>query len=169
MLLRAASPDDAEAIEAIRVASWRAAYRELMPASFLDSLDPSAQVAVLRETIRTQQLPFSVTVAQLQRTVVAWMVLGSPRYPSEPCTLELWALNVAPSHWRVGAGRLLVQEALATAKAQAFARVELWCLAGNKQAVALYESCGFNATGESRTTSRLTGHPLHESAFQKAP
>ncbi|MBT9596191.1 MAG: GNAT family N-acetyltransferase [Vitreoscilla sp.] len=160
---------DAEAIEGVRVAAWRAAYREYMPASFLDALDPSGNVPGLQDAIRTQQLPFELKILENDGMVVASMLLGSPRYPSKPSTLELWALNVAPGHWRCGAGRMLVQEALVSAKAQAFSRVELLCLVGNKPAVALYESCGFIATGEFRTTTRLTGHPLHEAAFQRAP
>ncbi len=166
MLIRAASPDDAVAIEEIRVAAWRMAFRSHMPAAFLDSLDPGSKVVDLQQTLRAQVWPFSVKVAEIEGRVVAWAVVGNPRYASESGTLELWALNVAPSQWRRGAGRRLVEEAIASARTQRFERLELWCLVGNEQAVALYESCGFGPTGDTRTTSRLTGHPLHEAAFR---
>lgn len=50
-----------------------------------------------------------------------------------------------------------------------YATVELWCISGNNVARRLYEESGFKLTGQSRTTSNLTGNPLHELAYQNVP
>ena len=38
LLLRACTPDDADAVESLRVAGWKAAYRGLISDAFLDSM-----------------------------------------------------------------------------------------------------------------------------------
>lgn len=73
-----------------------------------------------------------------------------------------------PLHWRRGAGKELVQQALVDARAQGFAAVELWCIHSNAAARGLYEACGFRASGAVRTTSHLTGYPLHEVSYRVA-
>ncbi|MBK6768070.1 MAG: GNAT family N-acetyltransferase [Ardenticatenales bacterium] len=169
MKVRAARVADADAVDQIRVAAWRAAYRKFMPSEFLASLDPGQNLEGLRAAISATEPPFQTQVAEDRGTVVAYVMFGAPRYKARPGTLELWALNIKPDCWRQGIGRVLVQEVLAAARSAALTRVELWCISGNVPAVSLYESAGFVLTGESRTTSGLTGYPLHEVAYEITP
>lgn len=168
MLVRVAASEDARAIAEIQVAAWRAAYQGFMPAEYLASLDPQKNLAKLIAALGSPEPPFRMKVAESGGVILGCVMLGAPRYPARPGTLELWALNIHPDHWRRGVGRLLAQESLKDATAQGYARLELWCLVGNEPATALYESTGFVLTGESRTTSGLTGHPLHELAYATA-
>ena len=169
MQVRVATAEDAEAIGLVRVAAWRAAYRGFMPDAFLDSLDPGQNLEGLKTVLMSAEPPFQLQVAEKQGTVVAFTIHGPPRYVACPKTLELWALNVLPECWRQGVGRFLVRQVLNAARDAALTSVELWCIAGNAPALALYESMGFVPTGERRTTSGLTGHPLHEVAYAIAP
>ncbi len=169
MIVRAALADDARAIAEVRVAAWRAAYREIMPPGYLASLDSRQGIEGLVRAIQSPQSLFRLKVAVAAGVVVGFVIVGMPRYQARPETLELRALNIHPDHWRPGVARLLVQEALEDTKAQRYARLELWCLAGNAPARRLYESSGFVLTEESRTTSALTGHPLHEVAYSTVP
>lgn len=168
MFIRRAIPSEAESIALVRVRAWRAAYKDFMPDAFLASMDPSANLDSRKATLQTAKPELLVKVAESDGRVSAFSILGSPRYEATVGTIELWALNVDPDAWRQGLGRRLVQEALSDALALSASRVELWCISGNQSACALYEACGFCATGKSRITSNLNGHPIHEVSYEKA-
>jgi len=167
MLIRSAIDSDAEAIGRIRVRAWRAAYREYMPAEYLANLDATANLDKLRMSLALPQPPFVATVAQIEEEIVAFSIVGASRHRPAADAVELWALNVEPDCWRMGVGRRLVEAASQHAVLGAASRIELWYIEGNAAASSLYESCGFKRTGEARTTSALTGHPLHELAYAK--
>lgn len=166
--LRPALVSDAEAIGRIRVSAWQAAYEAFMPKHFLDALDPLANLEALHEKLAQPTDNFMVNVADIDSSVVAFSILGSPRYATHIQSTELWALNVHPDFWRQGIGRALTFDTVNTAKTLGFQCVELWCIHGNLPACATYESCGFTLTGQERTSSTLTGHPLREILYTKA-
>src|SRR5262245_19277381 len=167
MLFRLALPSDAEAIGRVRVTAWRAAYRDFMPAEYLAALDPAGNLDSLRSALGSAEPPFVLKVLELDGEVVAFSALGAPRYEAAPRTLELWALYVEPAHWRKGIGRELLLQSLQDARDRGQSTVELWCIKGNRAAIALYEAAGFVPTGIERTTSVLTGHPLCEVAYAR--
>jgi hypothetical protein len=49
--LRRATPEDAAALAAVEVRSWRAAYRGLMPDAFLDGLSEAEKTAAWRQNL----------------------------------------------------------------------------------------------------------------------
>lgn len=79
-MLREAEPKDAEAIGKVRVAAWRAAYRTFMPEAFLSALDPANNLSELKERLSNQHSDFIVSVAEKSRDVVAFSIVGKPRY-----------------------------------------------------------------------------------------
>lgn len=166
MLVRLAAPEDAEDIGRIRVKAWQAAYRDVMPRKYLDSLDPRANLDELGAILRSSQPSLVVRVVQQGGDVVAFSILGRPRFQASDDTLELWAVNVEPRHWSKGVGRALVRQSLDDARSGGATTLELWCIPTNRRACGLYESCGFVLTGQDRTTLALTGHPLHEVAYR---
>ena len=99
-MLRDGIPVDAEAIECVRIAAWRAAYKEYMPAKYLTKLDASENIERLRVRLASQDVDFCVSVAEKNNAVVAFSILGRPRYEAPCDTMELWALNVHPQYWR---------------------------------------------------------------------
>lgn len=168
MKLRPALVSDAEAIGYIRVSAWQAAYEKFMPQSFLAALDPLEHLDSRRKDLAKQTDGFVVCVAEVDGSVAAFSIIGTPRYPTNARVIELWALNVHPSLWRQGIGRALTLRAVDTASSLGFQTVELWCIHGNSPARAAYESCGFSLTGQERASSTLTGYPLHEVLYAKA-
>lgn len=167
MKIRQAVPSDAEAIGNLRVKAWQAAYSAFMPSHYLATLDSSANLDALRQRLEHPADNFILAVAETENMVVAFSILGTPRYESVSGCIELWALNVLPEFWRRGIGRSLTTNAITTASALKASRVELWCIKGNAPAQAVYESCGFTETGQERMTSSLTGHPLREALYAK--
>jgi GNAT superfamily N-acetyltransferase len=168
MLIRPATSLDAQSVGEIRVAAWKHAYQDFMPAEFLESLNPAANLDAMKLSLDSKPQPFLMTVAEVNGTCVGFSILGRPRYQAPESVVELWAMNVHPTHWRKGIGRRLVSVAISDARRQGYATVALWCISGNNAASRLYEESGFTLTGERRTTTNLTGNPLDELAYQKA-
>ena len=168
MLLRPATVADAEVIAHIRVAAWRTAYKDFMPRLYLESLDPKPTIEGLKTKLRSESTGFVVTIAEQDQCVVGFSMVGPPRYETSTNSIELWALNVLPSSWRLGAGRALTLRSIAEGRSQGKSSIELWCICGNLPAQSTYERCGFRPTGRERTSSDLTGHPLHERIYAQA-
>ena len=75
---------------------------------------------------------------------------------------EVMTLAVAPSHRRRGAGRALLEAAMAQAEARAVDAVFLEVAADNDPAIALYRSAGFEQVG------RRKGYYAHPNGAKDA-
>lgn len=162
MNIRGADSNDAVAIGGIRVAAWRAAYQEFLPATYLAALDPQANLDSLRAILSSESPPFKMRIAEVSGEAAGFSIVGRARHSAAPGAFEIWALNVSPAFWRRGIGTLLVEDALREAKRSGAGTVELWCIKGNQAAGRMYETCGFRRTDVVRTTSSLTGYLLEE-------
>ncbi|GAB3458353.1 GNAT family N-acetyltransferase [Kineococcus endophyticus] len=83
----------------------------------------------------------SLLVARRGPTVEGFCVL----VPQGP-VLEVRYLATDPTAWGAGVGRALLESVLTRARTEAFERCELWVIADNARAVALYERLGWTAT-----------------------
>ncbi|MEJ2792864.1 GNAT family N-acetyltransferase [Iodobacter sp. LRB] len=165
-IIRQAQVADALAISQIRIAAWQAAYAPFMPDIFLKALKPDANLESLQTRLSTQTREFYLAIAGQQNQAQGFYLLGTPRFETTDNSAELWALNVAPGVWRSGLGFELMQDAITMATHFAYQRLLLWCITENHPARGLYERCGFKNTGETRSTTALTGHPLHEVCYE---
>lgn len=75
--------------------------------------------------------------------------LAVPR--GEP--LEVLYLGVDPATWGAGVGSCLLRHLHDYATSMAFGELELWVIADNARAVALYERSGWRATAEVRNSA----------------
>jgi ribosomal protein S18 acetylase RimI-like enzyme len=150
--IRAATNTDANAIAALHLASYRAAYEGLIPAEVLYSL---------RAEDRRRRWHVSLNDPQ-RHTLIAHDAGGEPAMvgfaevgPSRDDdavagTGELMALHVMRSHWRQGAGRALHDAAVATLACWGFQAATLWVVTRNTRAQAFYEAMGWNYDGTAR-------------------
>jgi len=127
--VRRAVAGDAQAIAEVQVMGWQAAYRGLVPDAFLDTFTLEARTARWIELLE-----------QSSETYVTdggfCSIIRPARDGSAP--VELAALYVAPSRWRHGIGRMLLDTALARD-----ADVTLWVFAQNNRARGFYTALGF--------------------------
>lgn len=133
LTVRAATIEDALAVETVRVETWRVAYRGLLPDVFLDDLvvDADRRAAALADgTVGTW-------LALLDEQPVGMGAAGPSRdgLPGR----ELYALYVLPAHWGTGAGAALL--------AACGDVTSLWVLEGNERARAFYTRQGFVPDG----------------------
>lgn len=141
--------DEVVRFDEVRLATWRAAYRGLVPDPVLDELVVTPDLVAAR-TAMAQDPEHALQVALVDGVVVGIAAAGPPRdedlHPAD--VTELGALYVLPEHWGAGHGRSLLEAVLARRPRPTQV---LWVLEGNDRARAFYASCGFTCDGRRRT------------------
>jgi GNAT superfamily N-acetyltransferase len=150
MQVRAARRDELRAADEVRLATWRTAYRGIVPDEVLDALEPTEEKLAWLED-RFDDGSFGTLVAVEDGAVVGMAAHGPCRDEDRYGERELYAVYVLPTWWGSGAGQALWEAA------RPF--TSLWVLADNTRARAFYERNGFVA--ESTKTIDL-GAPLAE-------
>jgi GNAT superfamily N-acetyltransferase len=148
ILVRAARPEDARRIAEVHVASWRHAYRGLLPDEYLEKLSVDE-----RETQRLAWFSHpgpnsGVFVAEQAGRVVGFAAFEPSRDDDAPSkTGEIPAIYVEPSVMGKGVGRELLEEATAELRLAGYTRATLWVLEANERARRFYENGGWTWDG----------------------
>jgi GNAT superfamily N-acetyltransferase len=132
--VRAQADEDIDAVAAVQVAAWRAAYRGIMPAAFLAGLDPAA-VARWRRALP----PTVRTLLAVEGDVVVGFATFGPA-GSGGGAGQVFALYVHPDRWGCGHGRALLTAALGELRGHA--EVHVWVAEENHPARRFYERMG---------------------------
>lgn len=168
-MIRLASPEDAAAIALVHVRSWQQAYRELMPADYLASLDDSLdrREAWWREAIG--QGTQTVFVALSGEQVAGWISVGASRDEDvdQAATGEVSAIYVLRDHWGSGVGRALWLQGEKQLAGQGFTALTLWVLVDNHRATDFYRKDGLQPQAASIRTLARAGQTLEEIRYRK--
>jgi len=164
-LLRPATPDDAGVLSRLNVAAWRWAYRDLVDADYLASLDPGTRTPMWSERL----------ASTLARTVVAerdGRVLGYVTYgPAQDADAtsavgHVFAIYVAEHAQGTGVGKVLMVHALHELAADGRTEATLWVLDTNALARRFYERGGWRPDGTTQD-EQLGGASLHEVRYRR--
>lgn len=151
-LIRPATADDAAAIAALHVASWRSAYRGALPDAYLDGAIEAERIAHWQRTLAALAPGDTVLLAPGQGFAAA--------YAREDADALLDNLHVAPALRGAGLGLALLR-AVARAQHDAGARaMHLWVFAVNLGARRFYARHGAIETGQ--RTEMMFGAPVPE-------
>jgi GNAT superfamily N-acetyltransferase len=147
-MLRAAGPDDADAIAQRMGDSFRD-YSAFAPPGWEP---PSAEDDLdhLRERLGHPDVWCVVAEAdgdQVGHVAIIPATLAM-RDSDEPGLAHFWMLFVRPSHWGTGLATELHAEALSEAAARGFSSIRLFAAAGQTRARRFYEREGWAAAGE---------------------
>jgi len=142
VIVRPAKTSDASGIAAVHVSGWQAAYRHLLPAAYLDALDPAE-----REVRWSRRLPCGVLVAEVDGQVAGFASTGRCRDEDLPDSTELYALYLAPDWWRQGRGSALLEAVVVPG-------LVLWTLAGNGGPARSTSAAASAPTGLPRPSAR---------------
>lgn len=132
MLVRAAVPEDAEAIAVVHVRAWQAAYAHVFPPEKLTGLDVAARARQWQEGLESG---WKVLVTD---DLSGFAGVGPSRDVDGEG--ELYAIYVAPEHWGTGRGRALMDAALAALREDGFEEATLWVLEDNPRARRFYQA-----------------------------
>lgn len=136
------------AVEAVRVATWKVAYRGLLPDELLDRLKVT-EVGVAKWNDMLVKGEVATVVAVDDKAVVGFASCGRCRDADLPDARELWAVYVLPAYWATGTGARLL--------AAAGDIDVVWVLQGNERAIAFYERQGFRADGTAKVLDHIGG------------
>ena len=161
-LVRAALPKDAKSIAEIHVATWKAAYADLMPAQYLKSITVEKRLAFWREAIEFSDP--QILVATQDDCVIGFVAFDRSRDAgSKSSTGEIWAMYVLPAHWGKAVGLALWDGARDGLKEEGCTQVTLWVLLGNERALQFYEhGAGFKRDMPSLKTTAFGETRLEE-------
>ena len=134
--------DDRAVISRIYEESWKAAYRGIIPQSFLDAIPEGRWAGRL-------DLPGRHTMVCVEDgRYVGTSSFCRSRFPQYPDAGEVASLYLLPEYFGKGFGRKLLEAVLNELKKQEVPEAFLWVLEENDRARRFYEKCGFSCTGE---------------------
>lgn len=147
LTLRPATLADAPLIAAMHAASWRATYRNLLPAAFLADEVAAERAAWWRARLEApggeRRL---VLIAELDADTPVGF-LCAERQPDSPWGVLLDNLHTLPAYQGIGAGKRLMQAAFDWARARGERQLYLYVLEGNAPAIGFYEHQGWRYSG----------------------
>jgi ribosomal protein S18 acetylase RimI-like enzyme len=171
---------DAPAITRVRRESWHAAYEGIIAAPVIDRATATGGNAAdpppYRRTLvaETGEHPAVIGYASFGPERAMPSAPATQPAADDPCvpvvpdggdpltadgragrTGEVYALYVVPAWWSAGAGRALMDSALASLRASGYSRAVLWVLAANTRARRFYDRAGFAPDGASTILTAL--------------
>jgi len=157
-VIRSATVEDAVGIAETHVASWRAAYRGLLPEELLDGLSVERRTTQWQEDIRSADLDVHIA-ADPAGHVGGFIAGGRSRDGDATGTVgELMAIYVRPQLWSLGIGGRLHAAGVA-GLATRFEQATLWVLEGNARSRAFYERQGWRPDGTVKRHRRRRRSP----------
>ncbi|MFE0676358.1 GNAT family N-acetyltransferase [Streptomyces sp. NPDC058867] len=139
---------DCDRVAEIRVGGWRAAYRGLMPQSYLDALGVGEDADRHRARFARGDGAVVNLIAERDGRAVGWACHGPYRAGDlRTADAELYAVYVDPALYGTGTGRALLAESVRRCAAAGHERMLLWVLKDNTRARRFYERAGFLPDG----------------------
>ncbi|MDN3519132.1 GNAT family N-acetyltransferase [Aquisalimonas lutea] len=146
---RIADTRDAADIARVHVASWRAAYRGILPDDLLDRLTVADREALWQQVLSDDRV--QVAVVEENAAVRGFLSVGPSRDAGAgKDTGEVSAIYLDPDVWRRGHGSLLMDRAVQMARSNGWSQLTVWVLRENTGARAFYEHMGFGPDGAER-------------------
>jgi GNAT superfamily N-acetyltransferase len=163
--IRQAIAADAHAIARVHVQSWQAAYRDVVPDAYLDSLASEQREQTCRESIR-RGTP-EIWVVEVDSRVVGWAAFGASRDPdASPQSGELEAIYLLREYWMTGMGWALWLTTRRRLIERGFSSATLWTLADNTRATRFYAAAGFTLDPQSATETNYGGKTLKKVRYK---
>jgi len=166
VLLRRGREQDARGIAEVHVATWRAAYGDLLPQSFLNALSVDNRERMWREELRVTHADRAPWVAEAAGQIVGFVSAGASRNEdAKAAEAEVYAIYVLPDCWDRGVGGSLLAHAERDLVSHGYKEATLWCLADNVRGRAFYEQSGWRLDG-AKLTRTFGGHDVEEVRYR---
>jgi ribosomal protein S18 acetylase RimI-like enzyme len=163
-MIRPANASDIPTLSRVHVASWRAAYRHILPDEVLNSLSIEQFEANWRRNFSDTQR--TNLVLEVESCVSGFIAFGNSRdNDATEGTGEIYALYLIPELWSAGYGRVLWAEASQYLLSR-FSVFTLWVLQNNNRARKFYECMGLKHDEQIKNIS-LYGVELPEVRYRK--
>ena len=170
MIIRPAVPEDAHAVATVRVASWRATYRGVVPDSYLDTLTESESEERWRAVAAGEQPGAGLLVCEVDGRVVGFAAYGAAREPSFGHTGELYATYYLPEAMGKGYGSAMLRDVIAGLRRLGHDDLIVWVIEANARGRAFYENIlHARCLDNSRQSFDIDGTTIWEVAYSLRP
>jgi len=159
-----AGPGDAAALGHVHVTSWRETYQGLLPAEFLERMNPRAHARRWRQQLTLARPGEVVMAAEGPGGLVGYCTGALHTSPTGEITGEVVTLYLLRAAQGIGLGRrLMVSTARVLDEWDADSLV-IWVLSGNRRARRFYDHMGGVVAAERAV--RGWGGGLRETAYR---
>lgn len=146
--VRDARLEDAATCAGIHVASWKAAYRGMLPDEYLDALSIDDRLPSWQQFLDGSRSPARTMVVVDDDGVVRGFATIRPS--GADAEAELAALYLDPLAQGLGLGRALLDAFMDRARHESYLEAVLWVHPSNHRARRFYERAGWTDDGVSR-------------------
>lgn len=167
--IRPATPDDALAIATIHVASWRHAYRGILPDDYLDTLSPEQRLPMWARILESPQPGVHVGVLESDAQVVGFYSIGPPDEAAPGDAFMLYTIYMDPGSMGKGYGKLLMNDAESHMRAEGATSGVLRVITANTPTLAFYERCGWSPDPASIRLEDAWGRQVETIRYTKRP
>jgi len=158
---RPATITDAAGIARVRVCSWQAGYRGIVPSDLLDAMSIEANEERVRSWDWSTETARSWVCLRDGETVGWTSALCPARGDDLPESAgEIAACYALPGVWGLGVGHQMMDAATAWLRARGARVIVLWVLEQNARAQGFYLRQGFSLDGHRKEESMLAGSGL---------
>ena len=166
LVLRPATPNDASVLAQLHVAAWQWAYRGLVDADHLASLDPVTRTPIWAERL-SSALARTVAAERAGR-IVGYVTFGAAQdTDATPAVGQVFAIYLDKSVQGTGVGRALMVHALQALAAEGRTEATLWVLETNTLARTFYERGGWRTDGATQE-EHVGNTSLREVRYRRA-
>jgi ribosomal protein S18 acetylase RimI-like enzyme len=166
MRIRPAQPHDATGITRVQVPSWQAAYKGIVPDTYLQNMLTNEwqqhRIDHWTRTITSGEI-FGVVAENEQGELIGFAMGGNSRDPGlKDYDGELYAIYILPTLQRQGLGKALLQAFARDLYERGYSGMLIWALRDNTRARGFYEKMGGQSVGKKLVT---LGEPLWEVGY----
>ncbi len=163
MFVRKVTPsDDFEAIAAIYAASWKQAYRGIVPQEYLDSLDDTSWASV------RQGKMYDAYVLMDDEKYAGVSTYRDARDEAMAGWGEVVSIYLLPAYWGRGFAEGLLKASVKGLMELGYRQIYLWVLKDNARARAFYHKHGFVPNGDHNIIT-IGGKDLPEVRYVHRP
>jgi RimJ/RimL family protein N-acetyltransferase len=145
---RDAQPDDALVCASIHVASWKAAYREMLPDEYLDRLSVADRLPAWEGWLSDGSSSAHTMVVEGGGGAV--LGFATIRPTDDKGVAELAGIYLDPRAWGQGFGRTLLDAFVVRARRDSYQEAVLWVHPLNERARRFYKLAGWVDDGVDR-------------------
>lgn len=147
--IRNVRPGDEDSLAYVQTESWKAAFREIVPADILAECTALESTAAMYRRILAERFGngYLMELDGKPHCIAWWSVARDANMAG--CA-ELICLHSLQENWRKGYGRAMMERVLADVKKAGYEKLVLWVFENNTRAIQFYKSFGFEPSGRRR-------------------
>ena len=170
MIIRPATADDAQAIAAVRVASWRATYRGVVPDTYLDALTETESVERWRALAAGEVGGAALLACEAEGRICGFAAYGAARAPAHGHSGELYATYYLPQATGKGYGSAMLRRVIAGLRDLGHDDMIVWVMEANARGRRFYENIlKARLLDGSRQSFEIDGRTIFELAYSLRP